>query len=55
MAEVKRALSAYGFEAGAVQVTGMLDEIQSEPLLEEAPEGAAWLGRYRVKRRVAGA
>jgi len=31
----------------------MLDEIQSEPRLEPAPKGAAWLGRYRVKRRAA--
>jgi hypothetical protein len=38
-----------------VHVTAMLDEIQSEPALEPAPKGAAWLGRYRVKRRVVSA
>ena len=53
--EVSGALEAYGFDRRALHVTGMLDEIQSEPHLEPAPKGAAWLGRYRVKRRGAGA
>jgi hypothetical protein len=51
--EVTGALEAYGFDRRAVQVIGMLDEIQSEPRLEAAPQGAKWLTRYRVKRRAA--
>jgi hypothetical protein len=51
--EVNATLEAYGFDRRAVHVTAMLDEIQSEPRLEPAPKGAAWLGRYRVKRRAA--
>jgi hypothetical protein len=53
--DVRAALEAYGFDRRTVHVTAMLDEIQSEPHLEPAPKGAAWLGRYRIKRRGAGA
>jgi hypothetical protein len=53
--QVTRTLEAYGFDRSAVHVTGMLDEIQSEPRIEPAPKGVPWLGRYRVKRRAAAA
>jgi hypothetical protein len=52
---VTSAVEAYGFDRRAIQVTGMLDEIQPEPHLEPAPKGAAWLSRYRVKRRATAA
>jgi hypothetical protein len=51
--EVRDALGAYGFDAASIQVTGMLDEIQSEHGVEPAPAGAAYLSRYRVKHRAA--
>ena len=51
--EVRAALQAYDFPADCVHAVGMLDEIQAEQHLEPAPEGAAYVSRYRVKRRAA--
>ena len=52
--EVRRALEMYGFDPASLQVTSMLDEIQSDCQPEPAPLGAGYVMRYRVKRRVAG-
>ena len=51
--EVRRAVQSYGFQPDCIHAIGMLDEIQSELQLEPAPEGAAYVSRYRVKRRPA--
>ncbi len=51
--EVAGAVAAFGFDPACLHVNGMLDEIQAERALEPAPEGAAYLGSYRVKRRSA--
>jgi hypothetical protein len=53
--EVRRALETGGFDPSAIQVTSMLDEIHSAPPPEPAPPGAAYVSRYRVKRRTASA
>ena len=53
--EVQRALEANGFDPAAIEVTSMLDEIHSAPPPEPAPSGAAYVSRYRVKRRAASA
>jgi hypothetical protein len=55
MEEVKRALEANGFDPAAIEVTSMLDEIHSAPPPESAPSGAAYVARYRMKRRTASA
>jgi hypothetical protein len=51
--EVAAAVAAFGFDPACLHVRGMLDEIQAEQALEPAPQGAAYLGSYRVKRRSA--
>ena len=51
--EVSRSVQAYGFPPDCIHVVGMLDEIQSDWQKEPAPEGAAYVSRYRVKRRAA--
>lgn len=51
--DVRRAIQAYGFPPDSILAIGMLDEIQSDPYYEPAPEGAAYRSRYRVKRRPA--
>ncbi len=51
--EVRAALRAYGFDAGSLHVTGMLDEIHAEYPVEPAPDGAPYVSRWRVKRRAA--
>ncbi len=51
--EVRRALESYSFDAECIRVNGMLDEIQAESHHEAAPAGAAYVSRYRMKRRVA--
>jgi hypothetical protein len=51
--EVRRAVQAYGFPPDCIYAIGMLDEIQSDLQKEPAPEGAAYVSRYRVKRRPA--
>ena len=53
--EVQKALSAYDFDPTTVQVTTMLDEIHSAADPEPAPKGSAYVSRYRVKHRLAGA
>jgi hypothetical protein len=55
LAEVRRAVEAYGFDPSGIQVTGMLAEIHAEHPLEPAPAGAAYVARYRLKSRAAGA
>ena len=51
--EVRHAVQAYGFQPDCIHAIGMLDEIQSDPRPESAPEGAAYVSRSRVKRRPA--
>ena len=55
LVEVRRAIQSYGFEADAVQVTSMLDEIHEECPDEPAPSGAPYVSRHRVKHRTAAA
>ncbi len=50
---VTSAIRAFDFDPASLHVTGMLDEIQAQLTLEPAPQGAPYLGRYRVKRRAA--
>jgi len=45
--EVRRLLDAYGFEPGALHVTGMLDNIHSDEQTEDLPPGCP----YRTIRR----
>jgi len=51
LAEVRRAVQAYGFEPDCIHAIGMLEEIQSDLQPEPAPEGAAYVSRYRLKHR----
>jgi len=51
--EVRQSVQAYGFHADCIHAVAMLDEIQSDLQPEPAPEGAAYVSRYRVKRRPA--
>ena len=51
--EVRNAAEACGLAADCIHAIGMLDEIQSDLQPEPAPEGAAYVSRYRVKRRPA--
>ena len=51
--EVRGALRASGFDPACMEVTGMLEEIQSTPQTEPAPPGSAYSFRYRIKRRAA--
>ena len=53
--EVCRALESLGFDPASLQVTSMLDEIQSESQLAATPHGGDYVARHRVKHRVAGA
>ena len=55
LAEVRRSVQAYGFESDCIHAIGMLEEIQSDLQIEPAPEGAAYVARYRVKHRAAAA
>jgi hypothetical protein len=52
---LRAALTAYGFDPASMHVTGMLEEIQGEPAAEPAPAGAAYVSRYRIKRRAVAA
>ncbi len=52
---VRHALEAYGFDSSGIQVNSMLAEIHAQQPLEPAPAGANYIGRYRLKRRAAGA
>ena len=51
--DVRGALGANGFDPACMEMTGMLEEIQSEARAAPAPPGSTWLSRYRVKRRAA--
>ncbi len=51
--EVRQSLQSFGFEADCIHAIAMLDEIQSDLQPEPAPKGAAYVSRYRVKRRPA--
>jgi len=50
VAEVRRAVVACGLDPAGIQVTGMLEEIQSETHPETIPAGADYVSRYRVRR-----
>jgi hypothetical protein len=47
---VRGALVARGFDAGCMQVTDMLEDIQGEPQPPTVPAGVASVTRYRVRR-----
>jgi hypothetical protein len=49
--EVRRSLAAFGFDPACIQVTAMLEEIQSQTRPEPVPPGADYVQRYRVKCR----
>jgi hypothetical protein len=51
--EVRDALQSYDFPADCLHAVSMLDEIQADQHAEPAPAGAAYVSRYRVKRRAA--
>jgi hypothetical protein len=51
LAEVRRAVEAFGFDPDSVHVTGMLDEIHADGVEEPAPAGAPYVTCLRVKRR----
>ena len=53
LAEVRYSVQTYGFEPGCIHVIGMWEEIQSDLQEEPAPEGSAYVSRYRVKHRPA--
>jgi len=53
LAEVRNSVQAYGFERECIHAIGMWEEIQSDLRVEPAPEGAAYISRYRVKHRPA--
>ena len=53
LAEVRHAVEAYGFEPDCIRAIGMWEEIQSDRQEESAPEGSAYVSRYRVKHRPA--
>ena len=50
--ELRGVLEAYGFDPASIHVTAMLEEIQGQRVAEPAPAGAAYVSRYRIKRRV---
>ena len=51
--EVRNAVTAIGTASTSIRVTGMLEDIHSACSPEPAPEGAAYVSRYLVKRRAA--
>jgi len=51
--EVRAALAAFGFPPECLHAVSMLDEIQADAHEEPAPSGAAYVSRYRIKRRAA--
>jgi hypothetical protein len=52
--EVCAALESHGFDPTSLQVTGMLEEIQSESQFATPPAGADYVARHRLKHRAAG-
>ena len=53
--EVRSAVAAFGFDPACMHLSGMLDEIQAERVLDAAPHGATYVGSYRIKHRTAAA
>jgi len=53
--EVRAALESHGFDPASLQLTSMLEEIQSESQFAARPQGANDVARHRVKHRAAGA
>ncbi len=51
IAEVCRAVEAYGFESTCLHVRSMLEDIQTAEQFEAAPAGAPYTSRRRLKRR----
>lgn len=49
--EVRQAIASCAFDPACIQVTGMLEEIQSDARPEPVPDGAEYTSRYRLKRR----
>jgi hypothetical protein len=49
--KVCRAVNDCGFNPASLQVTSMLDQIQSDRQPEPAPSGADYVARYRVKHQ----
>jgi hypothetical protein len=47
--QVRRALDHGGLDPASLQVTSMLDQIQSDRQPELAPTGANYVARYRMK------
>lgn len=47
--DVRRAMASFGFDPASIQVTEMLEEIQSAVRPEPVPSGAGYVARYRVK------
>jgi len=52
---VRAALESHGFDPASLQVTGMLEEIQSESQVATPPPGANYVVRHRVKHKALGA
>ena len=55
LGEVRAALESHGFDPATLQLTGMLEEIQSESPFAAPPPGANYVARHRLKHRAAGA
>ncbi|HLK47498.1 MAG TPA: hypothetical protein VKT49_05150 [Bryobacteraceae bacterium] len=53
LAEVREGLAGAGFNPSRVQVIDMLAAIHGEPLLEAAPPGVPYAGRFRQRFRAA--
>ena len=51
LADVRRAVEAYGFDATCLHVRAMLEDIQLAEQPEPAPAGAPYLTRRLVKRK----
>jgi hypothetical protein len=51
---VRRAVTARGFEAGCIQVTDMLEDLQTEDHPQSVTLGIDSISRYRVRRSGAG-
>jgi hypothetical protein len=53
LAEIRNVLESFGFPAGSVHSTAMLDELRSDGVQEPAPAGSDYLYRVRRKRALA--
>jgi hypothetical protein len=47
--EVRRALERCGFGGDCIQVTAMLEDLQSDQHAEQVPAGAGYVSRHRVR------